>query len=66
MLLRVLVTRHLEIIRQLKLRLFIALERLKVHNQRVLDRKHGIVFNVLALPVEYLRNDRFIARRREL
>jgi len=66
MLLRILITRHLKVIRQLKVSLRIALERLEVHQQRTLDRKHGVVFYVLAVAVEELRDDGFVAGGREL
>jgi hypothetical protein len=66
MLLCVLKRRHLEVIRQLKLGLWIALKGLKVHQQRILDRKHGVVFYVLAVAVENLRNDGFVAGCSEL
>jgi hypothetical protein len=65
-LLRILKRRHLEVVRQLKFGLGVALKRHKVHQQRVLDCKHGIVFNVLALAVEDLRDNRLVARRGDL
>lgn len=64
--LRILKRRHLEIIRQLKFRIRVALERLEVHQQRVLDREHGVVFNVLAAAVEDLGDDWLVACGPEL
>ena len=61
MFLRILIRSHLKVIRQLKLRLRIALKRLEIHKQRVLDRKHGIVIDVLAITIKDLRDNRFIA-----
>jgi hypothetical protein len=66
MLLRILKSRHLEVIRQLKVGLWVALERLKVDEQRVLDRKHGVIFYILAIAIEDLGDDGFVAGRREL
>jgi hypothetical protein len=66
MFLRVLKTRHLEIIGQLEIRLGVALERLEVHNQGVFDGEHRVVVDVLARTVENLRYDGFVARCLEL
>ena len=49
--------RQPEMIRHLKVRLRIPLQRLEVHDQRVLDGKDGVVADVVACAVEDLRHD---------
>lgn len=66
MLLCILEARHFEVVWQLEISLGITLERLEVYNQRVFDCENSVVINVLAVPVEDLRNDRFVSRRSEL
>lgn len=65
-LLCILEARHLEIVRQLKVCFRISLKRIEIYKKRILDRKNGIVVDVLARSVEDLSNNRFVARRCEL
>lgn len=61
MFLRVLICRHLEIVRQVKISFWIFLDRLEVDLERVLDGEHGVVFDVLAVAIEDLGYDGFVA-----
>lgn len=63
MILRILKTAQAEIIVQLKLRAGVALSRLELHHQRILDRKDRVIRDVLVSPIKYLRDERFVARR---
>lgn len=57
---RILKASHLKVIRELKLSLWVPLERNKVDNEGVFDGEDGIIVEVVAVAVEDLRNDGFV------
>lgn len=64
--LRILKCRHLEVIWQLEFGIWVALERLEVYQQAVLDREYCIVFDILAAAVEDLCDNGLVACSTEL
>ena len=60
---RILKTTQLKPVLELEPRLRVPFPRLEVHDQTVLHRKHSIIVNVLVPPIEYLRDQRLVARR---
>lgn len=58
----ILKARHLELVRQLKLRLWIALYRLEMDNKTILDRENRVIRDILISLIKNLRDNRFIPR----
>jgi hypothetical protein len=66
MLLRVLIRSHFEVMRQVKVSLWIFIGGLKVDKKRVLHCKYSVVVNVLAIAVKDLGYNGLVSGGRDL
>lgn len=57
---------QMDVVLELQLRLLIPFSGHKLDQQRVLDRKHGIVIKILAVLVEYLCRDGLVPFQQNL